>query len=74
MARRLLRSAARCLRCDGVVESRRPEDVQTCSCGALSISGGLAEPHVSFEARPGAGWVDESVEVEVLDGGLEDNA
>ena len=41
----------------------------SCTCGALTISGGLVDPYLAFRARPGGGYEDLSVTVEVLDGG-----
>ena len=49
-----------------------PDDVMSCSCGALTISGGLVDPYLAFRARPGGGYEDLSVTVEVLDGGATD--
>ena len=69
---RLVRNAARCLACGDEVESRDEDDVGVCTCGALCVAGGLDEPHVSYEARPGGGWEDLSVRLEVLDGGAGD--
>ena len=37
---RLLRNAARCLRCGDVVESRHRHDYVMCSCGSIAVDGG----------------------------------
>ena len=50
---------ARCLSCDDVVESIRHGENMTCSCGALTVGGGLrgvyiaSQAAVGFEALPG---------------------
>jgi hypothetical protein len=40
MRARIVRNAARCLKCDDVIESKHRHDYVTCSCGALSVDGG----------------------------------
>lgn len=35
------RNRARCRKCGSILESRSRHDLQTCSCGAVSIDGGL---------------------------------
>ena len=52
------RRPARCDVCGDVVESRHPWDVQTCSCGRLTLSGGPKHRRVHWRAEPGAGWTD----------------
>ena len=74
VSRHLLRNAARCLACGTEVESRLPDDVMSCTCGALTISGGLVDPYLAFRARPGGGYEDLSVTVEVLDGGADESS
>lgn len=37
----IIRNAARCTRCDEVVESKHRHDFQRCSCGAVAVDGGL---------------------------------
>ena len=39
--RKLTRNAAKCLFCGDVIESRSVHDFVTCSCGNLSVDGGL---------------------------------
>lgn len=38
---KILRNRARCRKCGSILESRARHDRQTCSCGAISIDGGL---------------------------------
>jgi hypothetical protein len=40
--RRILRNAARCRKCDDVVESESLYDFRRCSCEAITIDGGRA--------------------------------
>jgi hypothetical protein len=40
------------------VDSRHPWDVQTCSCGRLTLSGGPKHRRVQWRAEPGTGWTD----------------
>src|SRR5438874_1240538 len=54
--RGMRRNVARCNACGSVVESTHPWDVATCSCGALTVSGGTARPHRAWNVSSGAGW------------------
>lgn len=36
----ILRNAARCLKCNEVIESKHRHDFVTCSCGNISVDGG----------------------------------
>lgn len=38
---RVIRNAARCRKCDTVIESRTRHDFVTCRCGAIFVDGGL---------------------------------
>jgi len=38
---RIIRNAARCKKCGDELESENRHDFVTCSCGALSVDGGL---------------------------------
>lgn len=38
--KKILRNAARCLKCDTVVESRHVHDFRWCSCKAIFVDGG----------------------------------
>lgn len=46
--RRLTRNAARCDGCGDTIESRHRHDFRTCSCGSLSVDGGLDYQRVLF--------------------------
>lgn len=37
----ITKNCARCLRCGDIIESQHRHDFQTCSCGNLSVDGGL---------------------------------
>lgn len=37
----LLRNAVKCLKCNNVIESKHRHDFVTCSCGNISVDGGL---------------------------------
>ena len=39
--KKIIRNRARCLLCGDIIESRNRHDFVTCSCGALSVDGGL---------------------------------
>lgn len=41
---RFLRNRVRCRKCGTSLESKSDHDFQTCSCGAISIDGGLECP------------------------------
>jgi hypothetical protein len=42
MSEKIIRNAARCLKCNEIVVSRHRHDFVTCKCGAISIDGGRA--------------------------------
>jgi len=48
---RLSRNAAKCLQCGDVVESTHVRDFKTCSCGSLSVDGGLEYTRRLFITR-----------------------
>jgi hypothetical protein len=39
---KLVRNAARCLKCGDVIESKHRHDFQKCRCGAIAVDGGLS--------------------------------
>lgn len=39
--RRILKNAVRCNRCGDIIESTHRHDFKTCSCGCVSVDGGL---------------------------------
>lgn len=41
MSARLTRNSAKCLACGDEIESRHRHDFRSCSCGLLSVDGGL---------------------------------
>jgi len=41
MSANLIRNAVRCLKCGDAIESKSLHDLQKCSCGAVSVDGGL---------------------------------
>ncbi len=49
MTRRLTRNAAQCGRCKDVIVSRFRHNFATCSCGALSVDGGLDYRRVVYD-------------------------
>lgn len=53
-----MKRPARCDVCGDVVETGHPWDVQTCSCGRLTLSGGPRHRQVRWRAEPGTGWTD----------------
>ena len=38
---KLIKNAARCLKCNDVIESKSRHDFRWCSCGAIAVDGGL---------------------------------
>lgn len=38
--KRIIRNAARCLKCGEEIESKAPHDLRWCSCRALGVDGG----------------------------------
>lgn len=51
--RTLLRNAAQCLECGDVIESTHRHDFRTCSCGNLSVDGGLSYTRRLFQEHTG---------------------
>lgn len=48
VSRTITRNAMKCLRCGDVIESRTRHDFVTCSCGNISVDGGLDYFHRVF--------------------------
>jgi hypothetical protein len=46
---KITKNAAQCLQCFDVIESRHRHDYVTCSCGSISVDGGLAYLRASFK-------------------------
>lgn len=46
---KLIRNAVKCKICGGIVESKSNYDYKSCSCGALSVDGGLVAPRIIGE-------------------------
>ncbi len=40
--RKLIKNAARCLKCGDVIESKHRHDMKFCKCGLIGVDGGLA--------------------------------
>ncbi len=47
-AKKLIRNAAKCVKCNGIIESTHRHDFRYCECGALAVDGGL-----EYERRVG---------------------
>lgn len=62
MALGIIRNAAKCNNCLDVIESIHRHDYVTCSCGNLSVDGGLAYLRYSFRDGEDS-WEDLSVHV-----------
>lgn len=54
----LARNSALCGECYEEVESRHRHDIVTCSCGNISVDGGLAYRRRSFRTE---NWTDTSI-------------
>lgn len=65
MIDKLIKNAARCYNCNDTIESKHRHDFVTCSCGDLSVDGGLDYARRVF--KDGASWRDEALYVEVGD-------
>lgn len=63
--RPLVRNSAHCLVCDDEIVSTHRHDYVTCSCGRISVDGGLAYAKRVFAAD--ARWEDTSVYEDDLD-------
>lgn len=50
---RVVRNAARCRLCGDLLESKHRHDFKSCSCGALSVDGGLAYVRRSWDGKRG---------------------
>ena len=63
MSDKLIKNAAKCFNCGDVIESKHRHDFVTCSCGDLSVDGGLDYARRGFKS--GASWREESLYIEV---------
>ena len=55
---KLTRNAVRCLRCNDQIESKHRHDFVTCSCGNISVDGGLAYQRLAGKALDDGSWAD----------------
>ena len=60
-----MRNRVKCLKCDDTIESKHVHDFVTCSCGNVSVDGGLDYSRRSFETML---WIDIDDEGEELHG------
>ena len=65
---RIVKNAAKCLKCGDTIESIHRHDYVTCSCGNVSVDGGTDYLRRSFK-EPDT-WIDCSIseEIEEVDG------
>ena len=49
--RKILKNAVRCNCCGNIIESTHRHDFKTCSCGRVSVDGGLDYIRRSFRSR-----------------------
>jgi len=47
--KKLTRNALQCLVCNDIIESTHVHDFKTCSCGNLSVDGGLEYCKISYK-------------------------
>ena len=50
--KKLVRNAIRCKHCGDVIESKRRHDYHECSCGTVSVDGGLSYLRRGFKTSP----------------------
>lgn len=55
----MIRNAIRCLSCNDVIESRHRYDFVRCSCGNVSVDGGLEYAKRSFPDWPPEDYYEE---------------
>lgn len=48
---KLIRNAIKCKHCGNIIESKYRHDFVTCSCGKVSIDGGLDYCRVTFTSK-----------------------
>lgn len=58
MSKEIIRNAARCKLCGDVIESRYRHDFVTCSCGNLSVDGGLDYIRRGWSSKDRSSWED----------------
>jgi hypothetical protein len=56
MRKKIIRNAAKCLKCNDIIESKHVHDFVTCRCGAISVDGGHDYLKRSF--TPGSKYED----------------
>ncbi len=59
MERELIRNAIRCLSCNETIESKARYDCRTCTCGKVSVDGGLDYLKRSFPSGNPCDWFEE---------------
>lgn len=60
--RKIIKNAAKCLKCGDVIESKHRHDYVTCSCGNVSVDGGTDYLRRSFQEMDS--WIDISISEE----------
>jgi len=64
MNRNIKRNRIRCKQCGDVIESKKVYDFQSCTCGAVSVDGGLEYAKRTFPGNPAENYYEELVEYE----------
>lgn len=67
MTRRLTRNAAKCLKCGEIVESKHRHDFRSCSCGGVTVDGGLAYSKRMWHGGNASDWFVDLNEYESVD-------
>ena len=57
--RKIIKNAAKCLKCGDIIESKHRHDYVTCSCGNVSVDGGTDYLRRSFKEMDT--WIDTSI-------------
>ena len=57
--RKIIKNAAKCLKCGDIIESKHRHDYVTCSCGNISVDGGTDYLRRSFQEMDS--WIDLSI-------------
>lgn len=64
MYNKIKRNRIRCKQCGDVIESRQVNDFQSCTCGLVSVDGGLEYAKRIFPGNPAENYYEELVEYE----------
>lgn len=57
--KKLIRQRIRCKKCNDIIESKHVHDYKHCTCGSISIDGGLDYKRWGYPEEPIEDWIED---------------